>query len=54
MDFKIECAFCRVELETEGALLLSPPDKGKCSQYHVCVKCYALLLNAVKEGLTIQ
>ena len=39
------CNRCGEELTKFGAILLSPPDKkNKVKKYHICKKCFKLML----------
>lgn len=48
---QIKCDNCKVRLKEPGALLFSPPKKGKCEKYHICVKCYVHLFDIISNFL---
>lgn len=39
---KFKCDNCREQLTKPGALAFSPPHKGRCRKYHLCVRCWGL------------
>lgn len=41
---KINCDKCGNELKEPGALLFTPPKKGKVRKYHLCVRCWKILI----------
>jgi len=40
-----KCDKCKEELDDYGAILWSPPDgRGKCDKYHICLKCFDIIV----------
>ncbi len=47
-----KCDKCHDELTDFGALAFSPPDTdGQVTKYHLCVRCFDLLQQWLKERL---
>ena len=44
----IYCNVCYNQIINPGALLFSPPIKGQCNKYHICIKCYKDVMNVLK------
>jgi len=45
MAIKPKCDFCKRELKKFGAILLSPPNKNNVKKFHICRKCYKIMIN---------
>jgi len=46
----IICDKCKKELKDLGALVFSPPEKGKVKKYHVCKHCWFYLEEFLNEN----
>jgi hypothetical protein len=47
MAIRPVCDKCGKELDEFGALIMSPPDrKGGIRKFHICVKCYNLIVGS--------
>lgn len=44
------CDMCGSELHDYGAILLSPPKKGKVDKYHICKQCYQTLAKKLQNA----
>ncbi len=50
MAINPKCDMCGNELTEFGAILLSPPDDASTvKKFHICVNCYAKLLEKMKS-----
>ncbi|MHA2067906.1 MAG: hypothetical protein ACXABY_26390 [Candidatus Thorarchaeota archaeon] len=48
MAIKPMCDKCGRELGEFGAILMSPPDnKGMSKKFHICTKCYGLIIESM-------
>ena len=46
-----KCDKCKEELDEFGAILLSPPDnRGSVKKYHICVKCFDIIVKDIDMG----
>jgi hypothetical protein len=46
-----KCDKCKEELDEFGAILLSPPDnRGSVKKYHICIKCFDIIVKEMDMG----
>jgi len=47
---KVECFCCLQELDKQGAILLSPPNKySEVDKYHLCWACYRKVMEGISD-----
>jgi hypothetical protein len=48
MPIKPVCDKCGRELDEFGAILMGPPDKkGRVKKFHICTRCYRLIMESI-------
>ena len=47
---KVFCGKCKIELTEPGGIILGPPDvSGRVVKWHLCVRCYHLVVMFLKD-----